>query len=175
VPSLLDQADARRRDRLAQQRRSRAFTLASASASATKPPVTDAVRVPPSASSTSQSIEIVRSRAIESTAARSARPTRRWISCVRPLGALPRPSRVLAPRGFARGCIWYSAGDPALVLAFEERRHLSSTDAVQRTTVPPRGRGPSPRTGGGSRGSSRRAESVERATIGAGHGVRAAF
>jgi hypothetical protein len=45
----------------------------------------DAVRVPPSAWITSQSTQIVRSpRASRRMIARSERPIRRWISCVRP-------------------------------------------------------------------------------------------
>ena len=53
-----------------------------------QPPVIAAVRVPPSACSTSQSIVTVTSppRAAMSTTLRSERPTRRWISCVRPFG-----------------------------------------------------------------------------------------
>ena len=58
-------------------------------------PVTLAVRVPPSASSTSQSMVIVRSpRALRSTADRSARPMSRAISCDLPPRGLPlNPSR----------------------------------------------------------------------------------
>ena len=56
-----------------------------AMAMATQPPVIDAVRVPPSAWSTSQSIQSVRGpRASRSTVLRSARPIRRWISTPRP-------------------------------------------------------------------------------------------
>ena len=58
--------------------------------SATKAPVIAAVRVPPSACSTSQSSVIVRSpSAARSITARNDRPIRRWISCVRP-DCLPR-------------------------------------------------------------------------------------
>ena len=69
----------------------------------------EAVRVPPSACSTSQSISTVRSpSAAVSTTARMERPIRRWISCVRPEG---RP--LLTSRGVrlavARGSMEYSA------------------------------------------------------------------
>ena len=59
-------------------------------AMATQPPVIEAVRVPPSACSTSQSIQIVRWPIFfRSTTARSERPMRRWISDERP-SSLPR-------------------------------------------------------------------------------------
>ena len=81
--------------------------LPRASASATKPPVMAAVRVPPSAWITSQSIHTVRSPSLPRSAmARSARPTRRWISCERPLG--PRFSRVMRVL-VERGSMPYSA------------------------------------------------------------------
>ena len=75
----------------------------SASASATKAPVMEALRVPPSAWITSQSTQSVRSpSAFMSTTARSERPMRRWISWVRP-EAPPRDTsrceRVLVARG----------------------------------------------------------------------------
>ena len=58
---------------------------AAASTSATNAPVIDAVRVPPSAWMTSQSIQIVRSPSdFRSTTERRERPTSRWISIVRP-------------------------------------------------------------------------------------------
>ena len=83
----------------------------------------EAVRVPPSACSTSQSSVTVRSpSAFRSTTARSERPMRRWISCVRPV-CLPRA----ASRGRARvgGARQHAVlgGDPALALAAQERRH----------------------------------------------------
>ena len=57
-----------------------------ASCSAIQPPQIDAVRVPPSACSTSQSTVICTSGiSRRSVTARSDRPMRRWISCVRPL------------------------------------------------------------------------------------------
>ena len=73
--------------------RPRSRSQLTASCAATKAPVIAAVRVPPSAWSTSQSSEIVRSpRAVRSNTQRSERPIRRWISCVRPL-CLPAPPR----------------------------------------------------------------------------------
>ena len=62
-----------------------AITRATAMASATYAPVIAAVRVPPSACSTSQSMVKVCSPIPSSRASdRSDRPIRRWISCVRP-------------------------------------------------------------------------------------------
>jgi hypothetical protein len=63
----------------------RAFIQARQSLSAIQAPVMAAVRVPPSACSTSQSTVICRSpSAGRSTTVRSERPISRWISCVRP-------------------------------------------------------------------------------------------
>ena len=60
-------------------------SFSSARPSATNAPVMDAVRVPPSAWITSQSIQTVRSPNFSrSTTARRERPMRRWISWVRP-------------------------------------------------------------------------------------------
>ena len=62
-----------------------AFAQEIASASATYAPVIAAVRVPPSACKTSQSITIVFSpSSFMFTTARKERPTKREISCVRP-------------------------------------------------------------------------------------------
>ena len=74
-------------------------------ASATYAPVIEAVRVPPSACSTSQSSVTVRSPSARmSTTARNERPIRRWISSVRPL-CLPRAaSRALANVSRAAAC-----------------------------------------------------------------------
>ena len=74
-----------------------------ASTRATKPPVIEAVRVPPSACTTSQSMVIVFSpSAVRSMTERIERPIRRWISCVRP-DCLPcaasRRPRVWVARG----------------------------------------------------------------------------
>jgi hypothetical protein len=76
---------------------------------ATKAPVIDAVRVPPSACVTSQSIQIVRSPSASSwTTDWSERPMSRWISCVR-----DRPPCPLSPRACAcvrrAGSMPYSA------------------------------------------------------------------
>jgi hypothetical protein len=66
-------------------RYSRSTRRLQARARATYAPVIAAVRVPPSACSTSQSTYRHRSpRASMSVTARSERPIRRWISCVRP-------------------------------------------------------------------------------------------
>src|SRR6056297_314700 len=107
---------------------------ASARASATQPPVIAAVRVPPSASSTSQStVTVSSSIASRSTTARRLRPISRSISLDRPEGPL-RSRR--ARRSVEPGSIAYSAvtqppsprkgGEP------------SSTDAAQSTWVPPK-------------------------------------
>ncbi len=83
------------------------------------PAVMEAVRVPPSACSTSQSIQIVHSPMAErSVTARSDRPMRRWISWVRPEGRpcwTSRGDRV----SVALGSIEYSADthpDPVPIL-----------------------------------------------------------
>jgi len=108
-----------------------------ASYRATKDPVIAAVRVPPSACSTSQSIWMLRgpSTAV-STTARSERPMRRWISCVRP-DCLPRAAsrspRVLV----ARGSMPYSAVTQPRPLSFRNGGTRSSTLAVHSTRVSP--------------------------------------
>ena len=82
-----------------------------------------AVRVPPSAWITSQSMEICRSPSLgRSTTARSARPIRRWISCVRPEGW---PTVDLAPRALGGGARQHAVlgRHPAAPLALEPRRH----------------------------------------------------
>src|SRR5215471_9343362 len=104
---------------------------------ATNAPVMEAVRVPPSACSTSQSSVIVRSPSIRmSTTVRRERPINRWISCVRP------PIRpVLASRWprscVERGSIEYSA----VTQPWPEPRRCagtrSSTVAVIQTRVRP--------------------------------------
>ncbi len=69
----------------------------------------EAQRVPPSASSTSQSSHTVRSpRASKSTTPRTALPIRRWISTVRPSGRPLDTSRFLRSPVEA-GSIPYSA------------------------------------------------------------------
>ena len=75
----------------------------SASAMATKPPVMEAVRVPPSAWMTSQSmVSWFSPRAVRSTTERRERPMRRWISCVRP-DCLPRATHSRSSREAAKG------------------------------------------------------------------------
>ena len=95
----------------------------SASASATNAPVTDAVRVPPSAWITSQSSHTVRSpSAFRSVTARSVRPIMRWISSVRPDW---RPRVDFARRALLGGARQHSvfAGHPAFARAFQKRGH----------------------------------------------------
>src|ERR1039457_4192454 len=104
---------------------------------ATKAPVTDAVRVPPSAWITSQSMITVRSPSVLiSTAARMERPIRRWISCVRPEG---RP--LVTSRGVrlavARGSIEYSAVTQPFPLLRRNGGTVSSTVAAHNTCVLP--------------------------------------
>jgi hypothetical protein len=106
-----------------------------ASVTATKAPVMAAVRVPPSAWTTSQSTHTVRSPSLAiSTTDRSERPTRRWISWERPLGP-PRSRfmRVLVERG----SIPYSAVTQPFPWPFRKGGTLSSSDAVQITLVSP--------------------------------------
>ncbi len=107
-------------------------SLRIASASATHAPVIDATRVPPSALSTSQSIATVRSpRWARSTAARSERPIRRWISLPRPPGS--RLLRVCV----ARGSIAYSAVSQPWPLPARKPGTPSSTLAAHSTHVSP--------------------------------------
>ena len=94
------------------------------SCSATQAPVIEAVRVPPSACSTSQSSVIWRSpRACRLVTARRLRPIRRWISCVRP-DCLPR--RRFAPCAGMRRARQHGVfgGDPAASLAAQPGRRL---------------------------------------------------
>src|ERR1017187_5054049 len=104
---------------------------------ATNAPVTDAVRVPPSAWMTSQSMITVRSPSAPiSTAARMERPIRRWISCVRPEG---RP--LVTSRGVrlavARGSMEYSAVTQPFPLLRRNGGTVSSTVAAHSTWVFP--------------------------------------
>src|SRR6185312_8605679 len=108
-----------------------------ASASATYAPVIAAVRVPPSACSTSQSIAMVFSpSAPRSMHARSDRPTSRLISCVRP------PTRPLtdsrSDRSWvAAGSIAYSAVSQPNPEPLRQRGTPSVTLAVHITRVSP--------------------------------------
>ena len=115
----------RRRRRTAGSRLQRAHhQLPAGLGRATKAPVIAAVRVPPSACSTSQSSVIVRSpSAGRSIKARSERPIRRWISWVRPHWLPRAASRCGARVGRARQHAVFG-GDPALALAAQERRHF---------------------------------------------------
>ena len=97
----------------------------------------EAVRVPPSAWSTSQSTTIWRSPiAVRSTTARSERPTRRWISCVRPDG-LPEVTSRRVRSCVARGSIEYSAVTQPLPVPRSQGGPFSSTVAAQSTLVSP--------------------------------------
>ncbi len=108
---------------------------AQASWSATAPPVMEAVRVPPSAWRTSQSMVIVHSPiAARSTQARNERPISRWISCVRP-PTWPRSRRLRVL--VARGSIPYSAVTQPAPLPFRHPGTPRSTEAVQSTFVRP--------------------------------------
>jgi hypothetical protein len=99
------------------------------------PPVMPAVRVPPSAWSTSQSIRMVYSpKAIVAMAARNERPIRRWISWVRPPG--PFRSRWVRST-VARGSMAYSAVTQPSPVPFLNPGTPGSTLAVQCTRVPP--------------------------------------
>src|SRR3990167_5691646 len=113
---------------------SRPFT---ASWAATKAPVMAAVRVPPSAWITSQSSWMVRSPSFfKSNTARSERPIRRWISCVRPL-CLPLAASRSLRLWVARGSMPYSAVTQPSPLPRLCGGTRSSTDAVHSTLVLP--------------------------------------
>ena len=97
----------------------------------------DAQRVPPSAWRTSQSSQSVRSpSASKSHTDRSARPTRRWISTVRPSG-LPRETARCVRSPVEAGSIEYSAVIQPRPLLYSQRGTPSSTVAVQSTSVLP--------------------------------------
>src|SRR3954447_17672119 len=116
---------------------SRARIFSIASIMATKAPVIEAVRVPPSAWITSQSIQIVRSpSAGRLVTDRSDRPISRWISWVRPPTLPVLASRVI--RVFvARGSMPYSAVTHPLPVLRRNGGTRSSTLAVQMTRVRP--------------------------------------
>src|SRR5690348_15877912 len=108
-----------------------------AKCSATQAPVMLAVRVPPSACSTSQSMLTCRCPIADRlTTARSERPIRRWISCVRP-DCLPRAASRSVRVWVERGSMPYSA----ITLPRPELRiqggTRSSTEAVHSTCVSP--------------------------------------
>src|SRR6266700_5886237 len=107
------------------------------SASATHAPVIEAVRVPPSASSTSQSTVIWRSpKASRLRVVRSERPIRRWISTVRPLCFPAEASRRVRCR-VARGSMPYSAVIQPRPWPLSQGGSRSSSVAVTRTWVSP--------------------------------------
>ena len=115
----------------------RACNWVNASYAATMAPVIEAVRVPPSAWMTSQSRCRVRSpNACKSKAARSERPIRRWISCVRP-DCLPRAASRSMRVCVERGSMPYSAVIQPWPLPFRKPGTLSSMLAVQMTLVSP--------------------------------------
>src|SRR4051812_6392083 len=95
-----------------------------------------AVRVPPSASRTSQSIQSVRSPTFaRSTTARRLRPISRWISTVRP-STLPPRSRALRVLVLP-GNIPYSAVSQPLPLPMRNGGTANSTQQGQSTVVRP--------------------------------------
>ena len=97
-----------------------------------------AVRVPPSAWSTSQSSVIVRSpSAWRFTTARRLRPIRRWISSVRP-PCLPLAASRFEREFVARGNMPYSAVIQPSPLPRRKPGTFSSTLAVQSTLVSPK-------------------------------------
>ncbi len=97
----------------------------------------DAVRVPPSAPITSQSIVIMRSPSFAmSTVARSARPIKRWISCVRP-PILPLLASRCVRSTVARGSMLYSAVTQPVPRPRIQGGTRSSYEAAQMTRVSP--------------------------------------
>src|SRR5436305_1885073 len=107
------------------------------SANATQAPVIDAVRVPPSACSTSQSTVIWRSpNASRSRVARSDRPISRWISTVRPF-CLPAEASRRVRSSVARGSMPYSAVTQPRPCPLSQGGSRSSSVAVTRTWVSP--------------------------------------
>ena len=113
------------------------FMWRRASTRATKEPVMAAVRVPPSACRTSQSIQSVFSpRALRSTTVRSERPIRRWISCVRPEGR-PFVDSLCVRVEVARGSIPYSEVIQPSPWPLRKGGTRSSTLTVQITRVSP--------------------------------------
>ena len=97
----------------------------------------DAVRVPPSAWMTSQSIMIVRSpSAFVSTTERRLRPIRRSISCVRP-DCLPRTASRCVRVSVALGSREYSAAIQPSPVPRRKKGTRSSIEAAQMTFVLP--------------------------------------
>ncbi len=107
------------------------------SCSATQAPVIEAVRVPPSAWMTSQSMVICRSpSAGRSTTERRLRPIRRWISTVRPL-CLPAEASRRVRSWVARGSMPYSAVTQPRAWPLSQGGSRSSSVAVTSTWVSP--------------------------------------
>src|ERR1700677_1587361 len=97
----------------------------------------EAVRVPPSAWMTSQSMVICRSpSALRSATERRLRPIRRWISTVRPFCLPAEASRRVRSR-VARGSMPYSAVIQPRAWPLSQCGRRSSSVAVTRTCVSP--------------------------------------
>ena len=112
-----------------------AISLSTAMHSAANAPVMEAVRVPPSAWITSQSMYTVRSPSrVRSQAARRERPISRWISTPRP--SFLTPSRALR-WGVEPGSMAYSAVSQPFPLPRRKLGTPSCTEAVQITFVRP--------------------------------------
>src|ERR1700722_12380018 len=115
----------------------RVFIHEMQSASATQAPVIEAVRVPPSACSTSQSTVIWRSpSASRSSVARNERPIRRWISTVRPF-CFPAEASRRGRSSVARGSMPYSAVTQPRPWPLSQGGSRSSSVAVTSTWVSP--------------------------------------
>src|SRR5581483_4930897 len=115
----------------------RAFIQERQSWSATQAPVIEAVRVPPSAWMTSQSMVIWRSpSAGRSMTERRLRPIRRWISTVRPL-CLPDEASRRVRSWVARGSMPYSAVTQPRPWPLSHGGRRSSRVAVTSTCVSP--------------------------------------
>ena len=108
------------------------------SRSAIQAPVIEAVRVPPSACSTSQSMVICRSPSFgRSTTARSDRPISRWISWVRPETVPVEDSRLERVK-VARGSMAYSAVTQPRPWPRSHGGGFSSSEAAHSTWVSPK-------------------------------------
>src|SRR5215831_19061203 len=116
---------------------SRVFIQVTQSCNATQAPVMAAVRVPPSAWITSQSIVTCRSpSAGRSSTARRLRPISRWISMVRPL-CLPADASRRVRSEVARGSMPYSAVTQPRAWPLSQGGSRSSSVAVTSTWVSP--------------------------------------
>src|SRR5580658_8718654 len=116
----------------------RVFIQARQSWSAIQAPVIEAVRVPPSAWITSQSMVIWRSpSALRSTTERKLRPIRRWISTVRPF-CLPVDASRRVRSSVARGSMPYSAVIQPRAWPLSQGGRRSSSVAVTKTWVSPK-------------------------------------